>query len=141
MAISTLHQTVDSLSTCKQVNYSSKDLFVFIVFVILSFLGFIESNNIDWQPWALNVPTNFVFPGISLSHSMQLLNSCGPIDFTHFAGHFTGMLDYIFCDSQHFSSQRVAPMPALWEVSRETALPNTWFPSDHLPIVCDLEIK
>ena len=95
----------------------------------------------DWQPWASGVPTQFVFPGISLSHSLQLLNTCGPTAFTHFAGHYTGTLDYIFCDSDTLSTHQVAPMPALWEVSKETALPNTWFPSDHLPIVCDLKIK
>ncbi|KAI6659768.1 2',5'-phosphodiesterase 12-like [Oopsacas minuta] len=102
--------------------------------------GMIESNNIDWQPWALNVPTKFVFPGIAMSHSLQLFNACGPTPFTHFAGHYTGTLDYIYCDTQHFKIHDVAPMPALWEVSKETALPNTWFPSDHLPIVCTLNI-
>lgn len=54
---------------------------------------------------------------------------------------YLGVLDYIFADTNTFLTEHVVPMPDISELSTETALPNSIYPSDHLPVVCDLVLK
>jgi len=73
-----------------------------------------------------------------LRHPLALQSACGYPDFTNFVGGFVGCLDYVWCDSSGLVSTASMPMPPLEAVTAETALPNSEFPSDHLPMVADL---
>ena len=73
-----------------------------------------------------------------LRHPLALVSACGYPEFTNYVGGFAGSLDYIWCDSSALASVASMPMPPLESVTAETALPNSEFPSDHLPMVADL---
>ena len=80
-----------------------------------------------------------------LRHPLRLRSACGDPEWTNFVGGFRGALDYVWCDTSSdtaFGAAMVpvahAPMPPLEAVTRQTALPNDEFPSDHLPMVADV---
>ena len=59
---------------------------------------------------------------------------------------FRGALDYVWCDEggepgsgRALRPVATMPMPPLEAVRAQVALPNAEFPSDHLPMVADLE--
>ena len=66
-------------------------------------------------------------------------------------GTFAGNLDYIWLSKQHFEVTAVMDMP--YEIPAEErlgqsklkellpAIPNQWFPSDHLAIGCDVVLR
>ena len=73
-----------------------------------------------------------------LRHPLALVSACGYPEFTNYVGGFAGSLDYVWFDSSALESVASMPMPPLDAVTAETALPNSEFPSDHLPMVADL---
>jgi 2',5'-phosphodiesterase len=80
-----------------------------------------------------------------LRHPLRLRSACGDPEWTNFVGGFRGALDYVWCDTSSdtaFGAAMVpvahAPLPPLEAVTRQTALPNDEFPSDHLPMVADV---
>lgn len=80
-----------------------------------------------------------------LRHPLRLRSACGDPEWTNFVSGFRGALDYVWCDTSSdtaFGAAMVpvahAPMPPLEAVTRQTALPNDEFPSDHLPMVADV---
>lgn len=70
---------------------------------------------------------------------LDLKSACGFPDYTHYAQHFFGCLDYIFYEDCNLSIVQVVPLPTHEEVTCETALPNEKIPSDHLPLICTFE--
>ena len=76
--------------------------------------------------------------GAALAHPFGPLQSgCGEQAFTNYVGGFVAVLDYILHDAT-LVSVAAAQAPSVGDVTRQTALPNAQFPSDHLPQVCDL---
>ena len=59
---------------------------------------------------------------------------------THYVDKFQGTLDYIFY-SPTLQVKNLLPLPSLEEVTAETALPNSVFPSDHLPIMAEFSFN
>jgi len=82
--------------------------------------------------------------GAHLRHPLRLESACGVPEWTNYVSGFRGALDYVWCDTSRsetsaaMRSVAYAPMPPLEAVTRQTALPNDEFPSDHLPMVADL---
>jgi 2',5'-phosphodiesterase len=83
--------------------------------------------------------------GVHMRHPLRLSSACGDPEWTNFVGGFRGALDYVWCDTSldtPFGAAIMpvahAPMPPLEAVTRQTALPNDEFPSDHLPMVADV---
>jgi 2',5'-phosphodiesterase len=83
--------------------------------------------------------------GVHMRHPLCLSSACGDPEWTNFVGGFRGALDYVWCDTSDdtpFGAAIIpvahAPMPPLEAVTRQTALPNDEFPSDHLPMVADV---
>jgi 2',5'-phosphodiesterase len=83
--------------------------------------------------------------GVHMRHPLRLSSACGDPEWTNFVGGFRGALDYVWCDTSNdtpFGAAIIpvahAPMPPLEAVTRQTALPNDEFPSDHLPMVADV---
>jgi mRNA deadenylase 3'-5' endonuclease subunit Ccr4 len=58
--------------------------------------------------------------------------------FTNYTSGFKGCLDYIMTNDG-ISPVWAQPLPSESELSVETALPNSKYPSDHLPLVVDLD--
>jgi 2',5'-phosphodiesterase len=78
--------------------------------------------------------------GAALAHPFGPLQSgCGKQEFTNYVGGFVAVLDYILHDAT-LVSVAAAPAPSVEDVTRQTALPNAQFPSDHVPQVCDLQV-
>jgi len=77
--------------------------------------------------------------GMNLHHSLQLVSACGYPRYTNFVAGFSGCLDYIYVDRESLKVAKVVPLPSHEDVTLFTALPNAVFPSDHLPLICDLE--
>lgn len=86
-----------------------------------------------------------------LRHPLALESACGYPEWTNYVSGFVGALDYIWADTVGCSTakggvmagglQSVASMsmPPLEAVTAEVALPSSEFPSDHIPMVADLE--
>lgn len=87
------------------------------------------------------VPQASKFNGLDISNDLNLKDGCGPLDYTHHRGCFVSVLDYIFISRQYFEVLKVIPMPSNEEVTEHVALPSESFPSDHLPLICDLKWK
>ena len=77
--------------------------------------------------------------GMNLRHSLELTSACGYPRYTNYVSGFAGCLDYIYVDRRSLNVARVIPLPSHEDVTFFTALPNAVFPSDHLPLVCDLQ--
>ena len=77
--------------------------------------------------------------GMNVHHSLELVSACGYPRYTNYVTGFAGCLDYIYVDRRQLKVSTVVPLPSHEEVTTFTALPNVVFPSDHLPLVCELE--
>ena len=75
--------------------------------------------------------------GIDISTDITFTSACGYPTYTNYVPAFSGCLDYIYIDSK-LKCERVIPLPSHDVVTQHTALPNRHFPSDHLPLVCDI---
>lgn len=81
------------------------------------------------------------FKGLDLEHQFHFENACGTKHFTNYTLGYSGILDYIFIDSDHLSVERTIPLPSHREVTEFVALPSVYFPSDHLSLVADIQWK
>lgn len=81
------------------------------------------------------------FKGLDLKHAFNFQNAYGSSHYTNFTGGYSGVLDYIFIDSDHLSVSRAVPFPSHEEVTEFIALPSVYFPSDHLALIADLKWK
>jgi 2',5'-phosphodiesterase len=81
------------------------------------------------------------FPGLHLPASFPDLGSAiqPTPDFTHFIVGFQGTLDHILI-SRGLKYVRSAPMPTIDDVTANTAMPCENIPSDHVSLVCDVDI-
>lgn len=87
----------------------------------------------------------FIYPQILVAggkskifeHDFDLFSSCGTPEFTNYTDDFKGCLDYIFCQ-KHIQVLQCLPFPPEEELAIATALPNQYFPSDHISLVADL---
>ena len=61
--------------------------------------------------------------------------------FTNYTVGFKGCLDYVTFDPQGLACTAVGDVPPESELNRETALPNSEQPSDHIPILCRMEFE
>ncbi|XP_042233315.1 2',5'-phosphodiesterase 12-like isoform X2 [Homarus americanus] len=97
---------------------------------------FVDFDDIDWSKKESEHVT-----GISLSHDLELESACGCPPYTNYTTGFYGCLDYIFYQTDKFTVKQVIPMPTHEEVTEHIALPSITFPSDHIPLIADLEFK
>lgn len=81
------------------------------------------------------------FKGLDLKHNFNFQNAYDSSHYTNFTRGYSGVLDYIFVDSDHLSVSRVVPFPSHEEVTEFEALPSVYFPSDHLALISDLRWK
>ena len=79
--------------------------------------------------------------GLELRHGLHFSNVCGTTHATNITLGWTGVLDYIFIDSESLSTERVVPFPSAGQLTEHVALPSVNFPSDHLALVADLKWK
>lgn len=77
---------------------------------------------------ALHCPVPFV-------SAYRAINAVEPL-FTNYTQNFKGCLDYIMLKG--FTTLDVRALPSQEELQSETALPNSHWPSDHLPLVADI---
>jgi len=70
---------------------------------------------------------------------MKALTGSEP-QFTNYTANFKGCLDYVMV-SGNIKPVSALPVPEESELKSETALPNSKWPSDHLPLVVDLEFS
>lgn len=76
--------------------------------------------------------------GLDLKHSLHFSNSCGTKYATNVTLGWTGVIDYIFVDSDSLGTQRMIPLPPAEQLTEHVALPSINFPSDHIALVADL---
>jgi mRNA deadenylase 3'-5' endonuclease subunit Ccr4 len=72
------------------------------------------------------------------AHSMQLANVFSDDDgkYTNYTRDFKGKIDYVFYDFTKLQVVDKERLPEEAELAKEVALPNSQFPSDHVPLVC-----
>lgn len=76
--------------------------------------------------------------GLDLKHSLRFSNTCGTRYATNITLGWTGVIDYIFVNSDFLDTQRVIPLPPAEQLTEHVALPSINFPSDHVALVVDL---
>ena len=76
--------------------------------------------------------------GIPLQHNLNLTDACKDVEYTNYVAGFHGKLDHVFIQKDHLVVERMVPMSTHEEVTQHVALPNEVFPSDHMPLVCDI---
>lgn len=73
-----------------------------------------------------------------VTHSLDLRSTyaetIGEPEFTNFTPGFKGTLDYIWFTPSSLTAVRSKPLMSEAEAAKETALPSTVCPSDHLPL-------
>ena len=57
---------------------------------------------------------------------------------TNYVRTYRGHLDYLWVDRALATVVAALPLPSVTDITRETALPSTRYPSDHLPVAFDL---
>ena len=81
---------------------------------------------------------------ISLGHTLSL-SSVVPADqgeyFTNYTAGFKDILDYIFVSTPTISVVRAPVFPSVAELSEETAIPSSRFPSDHVALITDVQFR
>jgi mRNA deadenylase 3'-5' endonuclease subunit Ccr4 len=103
-------------------------------------------SHLDKFQWAPNgdigANASVSFPDIRLPNLFPRMHSAllvPPPLFTHYIDGFCGALDHILIQSNVLQTVRQAPMPAVEDVTVDTAMPSPNLPSDHVSLVCDLE--
>jgi mRNA deadenylase 3'-5' endonuclease subunit Ccr4 len=80
------------------------------------------------------------FPALSLPNNFpQMRPVSEPPAFTHLVQGFEGRLDHVVVSSG-LRPIRNAPMPTVDQVTQQTAMPSEHLPSDHVSLICDLEV-
>lgn len=77
--------------------------------------------------------------GARLRIARELVSAGGFPEWTNYVGGFVGALDYVWVSSRDFAPRAVSPLPPLTAVTEHVALPNARFPSDHVPMVVDVD--
>lgn len=74
------------------------------------------------------------------SFGIQLANIFNGEDgqYTNYTRDFKGIIDYMFYDFTTLQVVEKERLPDEKELSREVALPNSKYPSDHVPLTCTL---
>ncbi|KAI8577796.1 hypothetical protein K450DRAFT_250045 [Umbelopsis ramanniana AG] len=79
-----------------------------------------------------------------LTHDLNLrsaYSSLNELPFTNYTPGYKGVLDYIFPSANTFSVSGVLGPIDKEYISRQVGFPNPHFPSDHIPIMCELVLK
>ena len=82
------------------------------------------------------------FPSLSVPIGFPAMHSAfeaDPPTITHLVEGFEGNLDHIVV-SASFRTLRSCKNPSIEILSAQTAMPSENFPSDHISLVCDLEV-
>lgn len=97
------------------------------------FSVFISAKFVNLWSFSVSVGKSNVF-----QNNFKFKSACGTPKFTNYTDDFKGCLDYIFCEKDVKVTQ-VLPFPSEEELSRNIAIPNQYFPSDHIALVADLK--
>uniref|UniRef100_A0A0N5A8C0 Endo/exonuclease/phosphatase domain-containing protein n=1 Tax=Syphacia muris TaxID=451379 RepID=A0A0N5A8C0_9BILA len=110
--------------------------------------GYIPSNYEVWNTLrdGSQDETNFLSANIS-SHLNPMKSLTNTSDYTNYTSHlkdginvgFSGCLDYIWGDLS-VKVKQIIPMPNDELVKKHVALPSVIGPSDHLPLICDVQL-
>ena len=77
--------------------------------------------------------------GICLNHGLKVESACGYPKYTNYVPAFKECIDYIFYEKEHLYVESVVPLPAEEILTAYgDGLPSKVFPSDHLPLICQL---
>lgn len=82
------------------------------------------------------VVDNRIFP--NLKHSFKLYSAARYPQYTNFTCGFKDLLDYIYVESDRWETIYIAPFPSYEDLIEHIALPNEFYPSDHLAVVVDI---
>jgi CCR4-NOT transcription complex subunit 6 len=74
---------------------------------------------------------------LNLSESFKSVNHKNEPEFTNFTKEFQGTLDYIFLNSK-LKVNQILENVSTEKLKNEIALPNSYFPSDHLAVYCEV---
>lgn len=98
--------------------------------------GQVPSNHSDW----FAMGKDEFQPGIVLHNDIKYQSAFGYPTYTCFVPEFRQCIDFIFIDPAYLCVYKIEPLPSHEDITRHTALPNKDLPSDHLPLVVDLEL-
>ena len=92
----------------------------------------------------MNVPAAGLRHKLDLASAMLVASSTEPPSepaYTDFTSGFNGCLDYIWFSNPSLKVEAVLDMPAHDMVTLETALPNSFMPSDHLHLKAQFSFR
>ena len=79
--------------------------------------------------------------GLELKHDPIFTSAAGYPKYTNYTQGFKDCLDYVWIEKEALEVKQVVPFPSDEELSLHVALPNIVFPSDHVPVIVDLQFK
>lgn len=78
---------------------------------------------------------------MSFTNPIPMKSACGAPPFTNYTDSFKDCLDYIFYQSDSLELVQYVPLPSEEDLSKETAIPSSYFPSDHVALIADFKVK
>jgi hypothetical protein len=76
-----------------------------------------------------------------LSHNIKLKSAAGYPTYTNYTKDFKELLDYIYVEKERYDVVKIAPFPSEEVLSENCAIPSEVFPSDHVSLVVDVQLK
>lgn len=77
----------------------------------------------------------------AFQHLFNFESAYGTPLYTNYTDDFKGCLDYIFFDKKNVKLINTVPLPDEEELAEEVALPSSKFPSDHVPLIADFQLR
>lgn len=93
----------------------------------------------DIPDWSSN-PEEAV-DGLTIETSLKFKSAYQDIPYTNYTPGFNGCLDYIYYDVDRIDCLRTIPLPNHEDVVATDGIPSDVFPSDHIALIADLELK
>ena len=98
--------------------------------------GSISQSHSDWRS-----QEGQEVVGLELKHDPIFVSAAGYPKYTNYTQGFKDCLDYVWIEKDAVEVKQVVPFPSEEELAMHIALPNIVFPSDHVPVIVDLQFK
>jgi 2',5'-phosphodiesterase len=98
--------------------------------------GHVPDDFVDWRSNEEQAVKN-----VHLQQPFAMQSACGILKYTNYTIGFKECIDYIFCQVDKFNVTKVVEIPSEHELELHNAIPSVTFPSDHIAIIAELELK
>ncbi|KAK8792936.1 hypothetical protein WA158_005100 [Blastocystis sp. Blastoise] len=106
--------------------------------------GYVTSNtkDVSYDPFHILPPLQDLQHDIKFQSAYKTIQGKEP-DFTNYTKQYSGCLDYIWFTPLNLRVLDVSPLPTVSQIRehKDTFIPNTQYPSDHLPLIVKFDFN